>query len=129
MSDAATSPTSASHLDPASLAVLAQLDPMRDGSFLRKVMTTYLGSLDKQVSGAKAAREVQELAKLATAAHTLKASSASIGALVFAQLCGSVEGQIRQGSLEGLDLLLDQFFEEAARTRLAVAAHLGTPHS
>jgi hypothetical protein len=48
-----------------------------------------------------------------------------VGALVFSQLCGMVEGQIRRGDLEGLAPLLDQFFEEATRTRLAVVAHLG----
>jgi HPt (histidine-containing phosphotransfer) domain-containing protein len=112
-------------LDAASLDALGQLDPSGDGAFLKKVMTTYLGSLDKQVAAARAASEQQLLDKVATAAHTLKASSASVGALVFSQLCGMVEGQIRRGDLEGLAPLLDQFFEEATRTRLAVVAHLG----
>lgn len=116
-------------LDAACLTALAQLDPSGDGAFLKKVLTTYLGSLDKQVATALAARDQQQLEKVATAAHTLKASSASVGALVFAQLCGSVEGQIRRGDLEGLASLLDQFFDEASRIRVAVAVHLGIPIS
>lgn len=133
MHDAAPilSPVSAApaSLDLACLAALAELDPGGDGAFLKKVMTTYLGSLDKQVAAAQVARDQHLLDKVATAAHTLKASSASVGALVFAQLCGSVEGQIRQGDLVGLASLLDQFFAEALRTRIAVAAHLGIPSS
>ena len=48
-------------------------------------------------------------------AHTLKSSSASVGALKLSALCADIEGKLRDGATEGLEAQLDALSVEAGR--------------
>jgi HPt (histidine-containing phosphotransfer) domain-containing protein len=48
-------------------------------------------------------------------AHTLKSSSASVGALDLSRLCADIERRIRQDETEGLESLLDGMVTESDR--------------
>jgi hypothetical protein len=52
--------------------------------------------------------------------HTLKSSSASVGALTLAALCATAEQALREDRLEGLPDLLDDLEAEATRVDSAV---------
>ena len=112
-------------LDLASLDQLRQLDPTGDSGFLARVLGTYVRSLERHEAEARQARATGHWDSFARAAHTLKSASASVGALVFSQICADIEGRIRKQELDQLDPQLDQFFSEAARVREAVQAQLG----
>ena len=107
-------------LDPQALAVLSQLDPSGSGQLFLRVMSTYRKSLDRLVGQMAVAREPFDPDSLRLAAHTLKSSSGSVGALALAQLCGSAEAALREGRFDELPHLLDAVLAEARRVDSAV---------
>src|SRR4051812_22084177 len=74
-------------LDMASLDQLRQLDPSGNSGFLARVLGTYIRSLERHEAEARQARGAAQWETFARAAHTLKSASASVGALVFSQIC------------------------------------------
>lgn len=114
-------------LDAQALAALAQLDPNGSTQLVRRVMTTYRASLARLVAQLALARKNADLAALRLATHTLKSSSASVGALSLSALCGAAESAVREGRLEGLPPLLDQLEAEAVRVDAAVLQLLTDP--
>lgn len=112
-------------LDQASLDQLRQLDPTGSGGFLARVLGTYVRSLERHEAEARQAQSAGEWEALGRIAHTLKSASASVGAMVFSQICAEVEGVIRRKEFDQLSAPLDRFFDEAALVREAVLAQLG----
>jgi HPt (histidine-containing phosphotransfer) domain-containing protein len=74
----------------------------------------------------QAARALQDLPSIRHVVHTLKSSSASIGALEFSMRCAEVEMMIRQQQTEGLDLCLQGLEDESTRVRATVQAMLAS---
>jgi HPt (histidine-containing phosphotransfer) domain-containing protein len=56
------------------------------------------------------------------AAHSLKSSSANVGATALTELCGTLETSARLGKLESGWAMLDQIVEEHRRVLLALNA-------
>lgn len=107
-------------LDANALADLRKLDPSGASRLLPRVLTAYRKSLAKLLSQMAHARQQSDAATIRRVTHTLKSSSASIGALAFSALCGEAEMMLREGRLERLPALLDQLVAEAARVDAAV---------
>lgn len=116
-------------LDLAQLELLKSLDPAGGDLFVNRVLTTYLGSLERQLIAVNVAREQGNTPEIGRAAHTLKAASASVGAMVFSEACKDLETRIRGGQVDKLEPLLDHFLMEAARVRDAIRFTLGTSAS
>lgn len=107
-------------LDPQVLDGLATLDPGGKGRLVQRVLSTYqssLARLGQQVSDASSAGDP---AAIRMAAHTLKSSSASVGALVLSALCARVEQAARDGLEAELPGLVGQLLVEIARVQVAV---------
>lgn len=113
-------PDTAAVLDAQALAALAQLDPTGSSRLVQRVMTTYRSSLARLMGQLAQARAQNDTAALRLVTHTLKSSSASVGALVLSALCASAEQAVRDDRLESLPSLLDQLESEAARVDAAV---------
>lgn len=113
-------------LDAQALANLAQLDPTGASKLLSRVLTAYRGSLARLLPQLMAARMPPDLATLKLVTHTLKSSSASIGALAFSALCGAAELALREGRLDELPHILDDLLVEAAQVDAAVLQLLAT---
>jgi histidine phosphotransfer protein HptB len=107
-------------LDADALANLSQLDPTGANRLMRRVFTTYRSSMTRLLSQLAQARAQPDPAGQRLVAHTLKSSSASVGALVLSQLCGEAEKALREGRLDVVPALLDQLVAEAARVDAAV---------
>ncbi|MEP6874322.1 MAG: response regulator [Burkholderiales bacterium] len=108
----ATPPTAAETpfaLDPDALARLAELDPKGESQLLARVLRAFQTSVGRLRPQAEAARLGGDLAGLRLVAHTLKSSSASIGAIHLSQLCAQIETTIRTASGENLDAQIDAF--------------------
>ncbi|HET9821288.1 MAG TPA: Hpt domain-containing protein [Burkholderiaceae bacterium] len=102
-------------LDAQALARLRELDPSGTGSLMQRVLDAYVASLDKGLVQWERARAAGDRAMLRSVAHTLKSSSASVGALGLSALCAEVEKALRDGREDGLDDRLDALAVEAAR--------------
>jgi HPt (histidine-containing phosphotransfer) domain-containing protein len=109
-------------LDAASIARLRELDPSGKGGLVARVVATYTQSLAKLLDQFVAARATGDAQGLRHVAHTLKSSSASVGALQLSTLCADIERSVREGQAEGLDVRLDAMAQEAARVLTALRA-------
>jgi HPt (histidine-containing phosphotransfer) domain-containing protein len=110
-------------LDAAALARLADLDP-GNGELVRRVLSTYATSLERTQQQLLAARQPLQPDALRHLAHTLKSSSASVGALALSALCAQVEQHVRSQQTGDLDALLDAMQAEMQRVAGAVQAML-----
>lgn len=111
-------------LDADALARLSALDPGGQAGVVRRVFQAYSGSLDKLMAQLQQARGAGNLDSVRHVVHTLKSSSASIGALEFSMRCAEIEMMIRQQQTEGLQGCLQALEEEASRVRRSVQAML-----
>lgn len=94
--------SAANQLDPAALQRLRDLDPTGSSRLLDRVFRAFEDSIARlrpQMLGAVAAGDT---AGLRHAAHTLKSSSASIGAIKLSQLCAEMEAMAREGRTDGM---------------------------
>lgn len=105
-------------LDPEALARLTELDPKGENQLLERVLRAFQSSAARLMPQLEAARQSGDRATVRLVAHTLKSSSASIGALELSQVCAQVEGLIRVESADDLDPLLHTM-------RVALDAALG----
>lgn len=113
-------------LDPEALAQLRALDPLGRHGLLPRVAGLFEASLDSLLPQLDEAERAGDAARIRHVAHTLKSSSASLGALALSRCCAEVERLVRDGQAEGLGPRLGELREELARVRPAVAA-LGQP--
>jgi len=112
-------------LDPGSLAELRSLDPGGQGRLVERVLATYQTSMARLVEQMTRVRQDSDWDQVARVAHTLKSSSASVGALSLSSLCAEIERHLRQGDTAAAVPLLGRFDDEAARVAEAVRAMLG----
>ena len=110
-------------LDAQALARLAALDPGGAAGLVVRVLGTYRQSLGRLLEQLQVARSEFDLQGQRHVAHTLKSSSASVGALALSALCAEAEGRLRDGATagsEGLDALLDALAAEGWRLLAAL---------
>jgi PAS domain S-box-containing protein len=122
------SSTPATVLDAQAIARLRELDPGGGNKLLERVIAAFLKSLERLLPELDRARAAGlDLAAVRHVAHTLKSSSASLGALKLSERCAEIEGMVRNGQTEGLDILLDGMHDEVARVRGALNELLANP--
>ena len=107
-------------LDSGALARLAELDPKGQGGLVARVLATYTQSLVKLLDQLAAARTAGDTNALRHVAHTLKSSSASVGALQLSSLCADIERKVREQQTDGLEAQLDEMWREGARVLSAL---------
>lgn len=117
---APAAPAGPTVLDADALASLAQLDPTGANRLLQRVLATYRASMARLLAQLAQARAQADMATQRLVAHTLKSSSASVGALALSALCGEAEKALRDGRLDVVPLLLDQLVAEAGQVDAAV---------
>jgi HPt (histidine-containing phosphotransfer) domain-containing protein len=84
-------------LDAAALASLRSLDPTGAAKLVQRVVGAFETSAARLLPQLDAAQAGGDWAGVRHVAHTLKSSSASVGALALSRLCAEVEGLIREG--------------------------------
>ncbi|WP_418316565.1 Hpt domain-containing protein [Piscinibacter sakaiensis] len=101
-------------LDPESLQRLRELDPRGDARLLEKVIDAFCSSTARLLPQLREAAAAANLGGVRHVAHTLKSSSASLGALQLSRLCADLEQQIRDNAVVGLDRQVEQIGTEIA---------------
>jgi len=111
-------------LDAGALARLGDLDPNGANRLLERVLHAFEASVARLRPQLDAARVGDDRAAIRLVAHTLKSSSASIGAMQLSQLCAQVEAMIRMDSGESLVPQLDALDARLDGALQAIAALL-----
>jgi HPt (histidine-containing phosphotransfer) domain-containing protein len=111
-------------LDEQALASLRELDRGGNANLLARVLATYTHSLQRLLEQLRAARQAADLQGQRHVAHTLKSSSASVGALKLSALCAEIERGLRDapadGSMRSLDAAMDRLVEEGEHVLAAL---------
>lgn len=120
--DGAGGDSMSSVFDEAALARLRELDPGGRRGFVAQVMTTFETSMRRNL--ARIDGEAPDPGLAAEVAHTLKSSSAAIGATGLAQDCAAIEQGARVDGRMPDAAVLDALLARAQAVRSAVAAML-----
>jgi len=121
-----SAPSPATLLDPEAIRRLRELDPSGENKLLERVVTAFSTSLDRLLPDLARARSTSppDLAAIRNVSHTLKSSSASLGATALSQRCADIEVLARDGRTDGLTEQLDAMLEDIQQVRVALAALL-----
>jgi len=119
----------ASPIDTNVLDGIRALEGDGNRGLLERIINLYLSDAPRLVAGILSAAEKGEKESILRAAHTLKSSSANVGATGLSELCRKVEGMARTGEpIAAGDPLLSKFEGEHQLVLDALAAVLeGTP--
>ena len=93
-----------------------------DGAFITRLIAQYLPEAASLVSQLAAAVTAQDLSALRLAAHSLKGSSGTVGAVGLAAVCAQLEQLGREANLDGAPALLVELETEFGRVRTALDA-------
>jgi HPt (histidine-containing phosphotransfer) domain-containing protein len=74
-----------------------------DDEFVRDLIDTYVAEADGHFAGLEQAIASGDVAAVVRPAHTLKSSSASVGAMRLAAICRAIEEAGRENRADGLD--------------------------
>jgi len=121
-----TANTHAALLDPEAIQRLRELDPSGDNKLLERVVAAFSTSLERLLPELARAREgdTLDLTAIRHVSHTLKSSSASLGAMALSARCADIETQAREGRGDGLSEQLDAMLHDIQQVRTALAALL-----
>jgi HPt (histidine-containing phosphotransfer) domain-containing protein len=111
-------------LDPQALARLRELDPDGRQGVLMRVMNAFDTSLARMIAQLDAEGDGGNAGVVAGIAHTLKSSSASVGALALSRVCAEVEAKLRSGDATDLRHDIDRLVVAAEAAQRSVAAIL-----
>jgi CheY-like chemotaxis protein/HPt (histidine-containing phosphotransfer) domain-containing protein len=100
---ASAAPAGDDVLDPVALARLRELDPKGENQLLERVLKAFQTSAARLLPQLHAARESNDRTTVRLVAHTLKSSSASIGATTLSQLCSELEVTIRNDAGDNIE--------------------------
>lgn len=118
-------------LNPEAIRRLRELDPTGESHLLTRVFHAFETSLNRLLPQLEHARNTADAAGVRLVAHTLKSSSATIGALQLSKVCAEVEAMAKESRLDvatsGIDLILSQ--AQAVREALRQLTAAGTPVS
>jgi HPt (histidine-containing phosphotransfer) domain-containing protein len=110
---------------------LRELDPTGESHLLTRVFQAFETSLNRLLPQLEQARNTADAAGVRLVAHTLKSSSATIGAVQLSKVCAEVEAMAQESRLDaassGIALILSeaQAVREALRQLIAVDSPAG----
>lgn len=109
-------------MSPIDTQVLESLMDMLGGEqeILAEIINCYLVESPKIVIAIQTSATNQDAATLNKTAHSLKSSSASVGAMNLSELCLQLELKGKSGNLEGVLELVSQLSHEYAQVEIAL---------
>jgi two-component system, sensor histidine kinase and response regulator len=117
-------PAAAAVLDEASLQRLHELDPDGANQVVQRVLRAFESSLQRLLPQSMQALAQGDHEAVRHVVHTLKSSSASVGALELSRRCGDIENRLRALQSRDLDTLMAGLNTEGQRVLAAVRAVL-----
>lgn len=113
-------PEFAGTLDAASLQRLHELDPQGTNRVVERVLRAFEASLLRLLPQSVQALRDGDHEAVRHVAHTLKSSSASVGALELSRRCADIENRVRTQQHDGLAERVDALQAEGQRVLEAV---------
>ena len=112
-------------LDVGALDRLRELDPKGENKLLERVVKAFQGSVARLVPQLLEGAQAVDLNTVRHVAHTLKSSSASIGATRLSRLCAELEAMARAQNVDNLGLRVAALNAEIDVVMIALNQLLG----
>jgi PAS domain S-box-containing protein len=107
-------------LDRQALDRLRELDPNNENHLMERVVSAFETSVGRLMPQLQDALDARDMGGIRHVAHTLKSSSASIGAIKLSRMCSEVETRARQDQSEGMAERIAQMQAEVEVVRVAL---------
>jgi len=111
-------------LDATALARLRELDPDGRHCVVVRVLEAFEASLGRLLGQLREEPDAGDAAVVAGIAHTLKSSSASVGALALSARCAEIERRLREGADGDLQADVQRLLAEGEAALRAVGSML-----
>ncbi|HVW19958.1 MAG TPA: Hpt domain-containing protein [Opitutaceae bacterium] len=105
-------------IDPATIENLRALSPDDNGEFLKEISEMFLSDTPQRIAELEQSMAAADVARFTRAAHSIKGSSANLGASALQAAAAHLEHESRQAPLPSLQPLLDQLKAEFERARV-----------
>lgn len=112
-------------LDPEAIANLQLLGEEGDNSFLREILTIYLEDVPKRLGELKQAVASEDQPVFTRSAHTIKGSSANVGAREMQELAATLEERSRVEPIASLFPAIAELEQALARTKVKMQELIG----
>ncbi|MBM3854822.1 MAG: Hpt domain-containing protein [Verrucomicrobia bacterium] len=112
-------------LDPQAIENLRALNPGDNDEFLREIAGIFLEDTPQRIADLDQSALASDAARFIRAAHSIKGSSANLGASSLRAVAERLEHQARNQGLAEVAGLVEQVKAEFARTQVALHALLG----
>jgi HPt (histidine-containing phosphotransfer) domain-containing protein len=112
--------TAAAVLDTEALASLRALDPGGQARLVQRVVRAFEAAAARLAPQWRTALAADDTSAARLVAHTLKSSSASVGALVLSRQCAAIEAMIRDGRIVALGARVAEALAELERVQVAL---------
>ncbi len=113
-------------LDAGALERLRELDPNNENRLMERVVNAFETSVGRLMPQLQDALLANELAGIRHVSHTLKSSSASIGAVKLSKMCSEIESMARQNQSDGMTERVVLLQAEVEIVRVALQRMLNT---
>ena len=110
----AAGPRPPAELDADALQRLHSLDPTGKNRLIARVVDAFSASSARMLPQLREAAHGGDLKLVRLIVHTLKSSSANVGAIRLSQLCADLELQLRQGRVGGITQAAGEILAEVA---------------
>lgn len=115
-----------SAIDPQAIENLRALNPGDNDEFLREIAGIFLEDTPQRIAELDQSLAAGDAAKFTRAAHSIKGSSANLGALGLRAVAEKLEHQSRTDGLGGVSALVTELKSEFARADAELKRLLGT---
>jgi HPt (histidine-containing phosphotransfer) domain-containing protein len=105
-------------LDPVVIESLRELNPEDPEAFVREIAGIFLSDTPARIAELDASLAAGDAAKFTRAAHSIKGSSANIGAAALGAAAERLEAHAKKAGLAGVDDLLSQVRAQFAAVRI-----------
>jgi HPt (histidine-containing phosphotransfer) domain-containing protein len=102
-------------IDPEAIANLRDLNPGDGGEFLREIVNIYIEDTPRRLADLRACLASGDVTTFTRAAHTVKGSSANVGAAALKAIAERLEQVSRKDGLGAVGTLIDDCDAEFAR--------------
>jgi len=106
---------------------LRSLNPGDDDEFLREIVGIFFEDTPLRIAELDQSLAAGDLPRFTRAAHSIKGSSANLGAMALRTAAETLEQHARDSGLDGVGCLLDQIKAEFDRAKFALTKLIARP--
>lgn len=111
-------------IDREKLDILYTIQPDDEPDFVKNILLIYISSTEENITLLETSFANNNNAEMTRAAHTIKSSSANIGAMELMDICKEIESDCRINQLQNIDKQIEIVKVEFDRAKTYLREHI-----